>query len=142
MFVIKRFSLPVDFIQFYEVFNLLDFVLDSILRILAGVLAPLSQPQGSLLAVSTDLSLLGWILLYLSLLLDNTTKSDTPVGKRWNWLTGESNIKATGHDVTTGNHRRKFHRRFIHYKQQIDQLDWTKKAVQASTQVQVCTKVY
>lgn len=114
-------------------------ILDATLRVLASVLVPLSQPQGSLLAVSTDLSLLGWILLYLSLQLDNSSKSENSTAKRWNWVTGDMNAKTSGNGVCTGNHRRKVHRRFIHYKQQIDQLDWTKKAVQASTQVQVCT---
>lgn len=116
-------------------------VLDSTLRILAEVLAPLSQPQGSLLAVSTDLSLLGWILLYLSLLLDNSNKTESQSTKRWNWVTGDTNTKAPGNGVCTGSHRKKVHKRFIHYKQQIDQLDWTKKAVQASTQVQVCMNI-
>lgn len=114
-------------------------VLDATLRVLAGVLAPLSQPLGSLLAVSTDLSLLGWILLYQSLLMDSSSKSESQMAKRWNWVTGDTNTKAPGNGISTGSHRRKVHRRFIHYKQQIDQLDWTKKAVQASTQVQVCT---
>lgn len=117
----------------------INFVTDATLRVLAGVLAPLANSQGSLLAVNTDLSLLGWILLYLSLLLDNSGKSENQTNKRWNWVTGDANTKAVNNGVSTGSHRRKTHRRFVHYKQQIDQLDWTKKAVQASTQVQVCT---
>lgn len=113
-------------------------VLDATLRILAEVLTSLNRPQGTLLGVSTDLSLLGWILLYLSLQLDNTNKSDNHSARRWNWVTGDNSARSPDSGVCTGSHRRKVHRRFFHYKQQIDQLDWTKKAVQASTQVQVC----
>lgn len=108
-------------------------VLDATLRVLAEVLAPLSLPNGPLLAVSTDLSLLGWILLYLSQQLDTSNKSESQTGKRWNWVTGDNNSKISGNNVYTGSNRRKAHRRFIQYKQHIDQLDWTKKV---STQVQ------
>lgn len=45
-------------------------VLDATLKVVAQVLSPLAQAQKALLGVTVDLTLLGWLLMFLSLQLD------------------------------------------------------------------------
>ena len=110
-------------------------VLDATLRVIAQALLPMSQSQGSLLAATVDLSLLGWLLLFLSLQLDMTKSQNT---SRWEWVTGEMAGKAINENINS-NRRKKLHGRFLQYKEQLHNLDVTHKVVQTSTQVQVCT---
>ncbi|XP_044731226.1 baculoviral IAP repeat-containing protein 6 [Chrysoperla carnea] len=99
---------------------------------------------GLLLASKTDLTLIGWFLLYLTLSLDSI-KFDGSTGliisSRWDWLTVESTQKYSQQNsqrmnstnMVADGYRKKLHNRFLHYKQQLDNLDYTQKAVNAST---------
>lgn len=109
-------------------------VLDATLRVIAEVLLPLAQNRQSLLAVCIDLPLLGWLLLFLSLQLD-MSKGSLQSATRWDWVTGEMAGKAAD---AGSSYKKKLHKRVLQYKQKLENLDWTHKVVQSSTQVQVC----
>lgn len=110
-------------------------VLDATLRVVSQALLPITQSQKTLLAVTVDLPLLGWLLLFLSLQLD-LCKGSQQNSNRWDWVTGEMAGKNSS-DNLSSNYRKKLHKRFIQYKQQLDNLDFTHKVVQTSAQVQV-----
>ncbi|KRT83410.1 hypothetical protein AMK59_4811 [Oryctes borbonicus] len=110
-------------------------VLDATLRVVSQALLPMTQNQKTLLAVTVDLPLLGWLLLFLSLQLD-LCKGSQQNANRWDWVTGEMAGKSSS-DNLNSNYRKKLHKRFIQYKQQLDNLDFTHKVVQTSAQVQV-----
>ncbi|KAK5648597.1 hypothetical protein RI129_003489 [Pyrocoelia pectoralis] len=107
-------------------------VLDATLKVIAQVLLPLAHNRQSLLAVSIDLPLLGWLLLFLSLQLD-ISKVSLQNATRWDWVTGEMAGKST---ENMGSYKKKIQKRVLYYKQQMQNLDWTHKVVQSSTQVQ------
>lgn len=109
-------------------------VLDATLRVVSQALLPMAQNQRSLLAVTVDLPLLGWLLLFLSLQLD-LCKGSQQNANRWDWVTGEMAGKNSPDNINS-NYRKKLHKRFIQYKQQLDNLDFTHKVVQTSAQVQ------
>lgn len=110
-------------------------VLDATLRVIVEVLLPLVENRQSLLAVSIDLPLLGWLLLFLSLQLD-INKSLLQNSNRWDWVTGEITGKSNESPGTV--YKKKLHKKVLHYKQQMDNIDWTHKIMQTSSQVQVC----
>ncbi|KAK9728572.1 Inhibitor of Apoptosis domain [Popillia japonica] len=107
-------------------------VLDATLRVVSQALLPITQSQKTLLAVTVDLPLLGWLLLFLSLQLD-LCKGSQQNSNRWDWVTGEMAGKNSS-DNLSSNYRKKLHKRFIQYKQQLDNLDFTHKVVQTSAQ--------
>ncbi|XP_017776572.1 PREDICTED: baculoviral IAP repeat-containing protein 6 isoform X2 [Nicrophorus vespilloides] len=108
--------------------------LDSTLRVIAETLQPMNDHRKGLLGVSVDLSLLGWQLLFLSLQLD-LSKGSLQNSTRWDWVTGEMG-GGKGNDSVHSNYRRKLHKRFLMYKQHLDQLnmDYNQKVVQSSAQ--------
>lgn len=63
-------------------------VIDAALRVLYDTLKPVLQSRKSLLAVTIDLPLLSWQLMYLSLQL-SLCKSSAGSTNRWNWVLGE-----------------------------------------------------
>lgn len=109
-------------------------VLDATLKVIAQVLAPLAQLKNTLLAVTVDLTLLGWLLMFLALQLD-LARSSVSGSTRWDWVSGEMSGKNNVENTSSGL-RKKLHKRFMQYKQQLDNLDWTQKIVQSSVQVQ------
>lgn len=109
-------------------------VLDATLKVIAQVLAPLAQPKSTLLAVTVDLTLLGWLLMFLALQLD-LARNSVASGTRWDWVSGEMAGKGNVENSNSGL-RKKLQKRFMQYKQQLDNLDWTQKIVQSSVQVQ------
>ncbi|KAK4884383.1 hypothetical protein RN001_000654 [Aquatica leii] len=106
-------------------------VLDATLKVIAEVLLPLARNRQSLLAVSIDLPLLGWLLLFLSLQLD-MSKVSLQNATRWDWVTGEMAGKVT--ENVGSAYKKKLQKRVLQYKQQLENLDWTHKVVQSSTQ--------
>lgn len=109
-------------------------VLDATLKVIAQVLLPLAQPKNALLAVTVDLTLLGWLLMFLALQLD-LARSSMSGSARWDWVSGEM-VNKNNVESTSSGLRKKLHKRFMQYKQQLDNLDWTQKIVQSSVQVQ------
>lgn len=111
-------------------------VIDAGLRVVSQALSSLTGDRSNLLAVSVDLPLLSWLLMYLSLQLD-LSKSSLQSATRWDWVFGEIVGKANAESTKIGNRRKCFKR--IN-KQQIDNLDAAQKLVQSSAQVQVCSR--
>ncbi|XP_025829165.1 baculoviral IAP repeat-containing protein 6 [Agrilus planipennis] len=107
-------------------------VVDATLRVIAEVLVPLAENRQNLLAVSIDCPLLGWLLLFLSLLLD-MNKGMLPNATRWDWVTGE--IAGKTNDTSGSSYKKKLQKTYL-YKQQLKNLDWTQKVCHTSTQVQ------
>lgn len=105
-------------------------VLDATLKVVAQTLAPLAQSRKSLLAVSVDLPLLGWLLMFLSLQLDLGRQS----GGRWEWFVGEMSGR-NGAEAGAGSSRRKVHQK-RNWCPKYGNLDWTHKFMQGA-QVQV-----
>lgn len=112
-------------------------VLDATLKVIAQLLEPLNQQnKKTLLAMSVDLTLLGWLLLFLSLQLD-LSKGALPNSSRWDWVTGEMDGKIN--DGSGPGPKKKSSKKVSQYKQQLDNLEFTHKMVHNSAQVQVCT---
>nr|XP_022908652.1 baculoviral IAP repeat-containing protein 6 isoform X2 [Onthophagus taurus] len=117
-------------------------VLDATMRVISQALLPLANDRRSLLAVTIDLPLLGWLLLFLSLQLD-LCKGTSQNATRWDWVTGEMAGKSSNESLSSSC-RKKLHKRFIQYKQQLGNLDFTHKefthkVVQTPVQVQALT---
>lgn len=110
-------------------------ILDATLRVISQTLSPLAQSRKALLAVSVDLPLLGWLLMFLSLQLDLGRRN-----ARWEWVVGEMGAgpKAGTEKEGEGMSKRKLHKRLLSFHQH--NLDWTHKIVQNSApgQVSVC----
>jgi baculoviral IAP repeat-containing protein 6 len=112
-------------------------VIDAGLRVVSQTLSPLiNGDRRNLLAVTIDLPLLSWLLMYLSLQLD-LSKSSLQSATRWDWVFGEIVGKANAESSKIGSRKKCFKR--IN-KQQIDNLDAAQKLVQTSAQVQVCSR--
>lgn len=109
-------------------------VLDATLKVLAQCLSPLAQSRRSLLAVAVDLPSLGWLLMFLSLQLD-LSRGMSANAARWDWVVGEMGGRAA--ESTSVGFRKKLHKKFLQYKQHLDNLDWTHKVVHNSAHVQV-----
>ncbi|KAL1493780.1 hypothetical protein ABEB36_009469 [Hypothenemus hampei] len=77
-------------------------VIDAALRAVYNTLKPIEQGKPFLLAVNVDLSLLSWLLMYLSLQL-TSGKEDNG---RWDWVLGEMSGKVNG-DTAKNNARKK-----------------------------------
>ncbi|XP_021713190.1 baculoviral IAP repeat-containing protein 6 isoform X2 [Aedes aegypti] len=98
-------------------------VIDAILKSLATLLAPLSQNSASGLNIwcNTDLNLLGWILLFLSVCLDDGMadgKKDQS-NIRWDFMSGETDMVKARLNMGSGGLRtltRTFKKRFLQSK--------------------------
>lgn len=110
-------------------------IIDAGLRVVSQTLSPLTDNRQNLLAVSVDLPLLSWLLMYLSLQLD-LSKGSLQSATRWDWVFGEIVGKANAENSKI-NSRKKCYKRMN--KQQIENLDAAQKLVQSSAQVQVCS---
>lgn len=119
-------------------------IFDPILRTLCSLLQPLIKSQGLLVAAKTDLGLIGWLLLYLSLSLDSIKfdmEESSGFSSRWDWLTTDASVNRLPQNYSRSNpatavdgYRKKLHKHFLQYKQQLHTLDYTQKHVQASQQ--------
>ncbi|XP_063908314.1 baculoviral IAP repeat-containing protein 6 isoform X4 [Zophobas morio] len=107
-------------------------IIDAGLRVVSQTLSPLTDNRQNLLAVSVDLPLLSWLLMYLSLQLD-LSKGSLQSATRWDWVFGEIVGKANAENSKI-NSRKKCYKRMN--KQQIENLDAAQKLVQSSAQVQ------
>lgn len=101
-------------------------ILDATLKVIAQVLQPLAQSKHTLLAVTVDLTLLGWLLMFLALQLDLARSSVAGASTRWDWVAGEMVGKMNAENAGSGL-RKKLHKRFMQYKQQLDDVDWSQK---------------
>ncbi|XP_065072528.1 baculoviral IAP repeat-containing protein 6 isoform X2 [Ochlerotatus camptorhynchus] len=98
-------------------------VIDAVLKSLATLLAPLAQNSASGLNIwcNTDLNLLGWILLFLSVCLDDGMvdgKKDQS-NLRWDFMSGETDMVKARMNMGNGGLRtltRTFKKRFLQSK--------------------------
>ncbi|XP_053681780.1 baculoviral IAP repeat-containing protein 6 isoform X2 [Sabethes cyaneus] len=98
-------------------------VIDAILKSLATLLAPLSTNTSNGLNIwcNTDLNLLGWILLFLSVCLDDgmsESKKDQS-NMRWDFMSGETDMVKARLSMSNGGLRtltRTFKKRFLQSK--------------------------
>ncbi|XP_046485616.1 baculoviral IAP repeat-containing protein 6 isoform X2 [Neodiprion pinetum] len=126
-------------------------VIDAMVRTLGRLLAPLSYAQG-LNTSRLDTTLIGWVLLFLSVCLDTTVTQpvaqeennekykDQALSTRWEFIQGESAMQRkfvnASRSSASRSYRRKLQKRLMHHKQQLQNLEQAKKALNASTQVQ------
>jgi baculoviral IAP repeat-containing protein 6 len=112
-------------------------ILECILTLLTRLLAPLStNGYQSFQQTNTgqlDLSLIGWVLLFLSKSLDSVrlsacddferTAREREAGSRWNFIHGEAGLHANKFSsrlsATSKFYRRKLQKRLMHHKQQL-----------------------
>ncbi|KAJ8947753.1 hypothetical protein NQ314_008553, partial [Rhamnusium bicolor] len=80
-------------------------VIDAALRVVSNTLQPLFHNRKSLLAVTVDLPLLSWLLMFLSLQL-SLSRSPSSSMNRWNWVLGEM-VGKTNVDNSKNNNRKK-----------------------------------
>ncbi|XP_069689782.1 baculoviral IAP repeat-containing protein 6 isoform X2 [Periplaneta americana] len=126
-------------------------VLDSVLGTLTRLLSPLTSHESGFLRAEMDLSLIGWILLFLSVCLDvsgtpcsteemadKSKDKDQGVTSRWDFIQGEvamqRRMATTSRCNASRSYRRKLQKRLMHHKQQLEDLEAAKKAFHASTQ--------
>lgn len=123
-----------SFSNFYRVFILLTYlgrksiqlntcrtiVLDAILKTIANLLAPLSNDYDNHLRIwrNTDLTLLSWLLLFLSVCLDDNNDKKDNINPRWDFMSGDI-VKArlTMSNSNSRSFSRSFKKRFIQNKQ-------------------------
>ena len=98
-------------------------VIDAILRSLATLLAPLATSGASGMSIwcSTDLNLIGWILLFLSVCLDDGTEGRKDQNNmRWDFMSGETDMVKARMNINNSGLRtltRSFKKRLIQTKQ-------------------------
>ncbi|KAG5670331.1 hypothetical protein PVAND_000606 [Polypedilum vanderplanki] len=95
-------------------------VIDSILKTVATLLAPLSNNYESRLGIwrNTDLTLLSWLLLFLSVCLDDNNEKKDNLNPRWDFMSGDI-VKArlSISNSSSRSFSRSFKKRFIQNKQ-------------------------
>ncbi|XP_076667240.1 BIR repeat containing ubiquitin-conjugating enzyme isoform X2 [Andrena cerasifolii] len=124
-------------------------MIDAMVRTLGKLLAPLSNAQTS----STnrlDVTLIGWVLLFLSVCLDtiaipppsleaNSEKTrEQGLLSRWEFIQGESAMHrkygSANRSPASCSYRKKVQKRITHQKQQVQDLRQAKKALHTSSQ--------
>uniref|UniRef100_T1IPT5 Dual E2 ubiquitin-conjugating enzyme/E3 ubiquitin-protein ligase BIRC6 n=1 Tax=Strigamia maritima TaxID=126957 RepID=T1IPT5_STRMM len=131
-------------------------VVESIVSLLEHLLLPLVKRRTEFVRGILDLPLIGWVLLFLSVCLDNgaagiadgqeiskggSKDKDNAIGmsNRWDFIQGEvamlrnrsSNSKSPANRL----YKRKLQRRLMHHKQQLEEIEQVKKELLASAQV-------
>ncbi|XP_043273976.1 baculoviral IAP repeat-containing protein 6 isoform X1 [Venturia canescens] len=127
-------------------------VVDAMVRTLGRLLAPISNGQAASASNNLDTTLIGWVLLFLSVCLDTTAQQmpsleensdkskEQGVSSRWEFLQGESAMQrkfvSASRSSASRNYRRKLQKRLMHHKQQMQDLEQAKKVYQTSSQTQ------
>lgn len=98
-------------------------VFDAILKTIAQLLAPLSTNFDNRLGVwrNTDLILLSWLLLFLSVCLDDSSEKKDNGNPRWDFMSHEADIvkaRLSMNNNSSRNFSRSFKKRFLSSKQQ------------------------
>ncbi|XP_044597131.1 baculoviral IAP repeat-containing protein 6 isoform X2 [Cotesia glomerata] len=122
-------------------------VIDAMVRTLGRFLIPMSDYQPSN-AAQLDISLIGWILLFLSVCLDTATtyytysdengkSKEHGISSRWEFLQGELAMQRkyvnASRTNASRNYRKKLQKRLMHHKQQLHDGDPGKKYIHVST---------
>ncbi|XP_052766452.1 baculoviral IAP repeat-containing protein 6-like isoform X2 [Mya arenaria] len=132
-------------------------IMESLLVMLARVLSPIfsqthgvTSPSGHL-----DLTLIGWILLFMCRNLDNTVATNVNVeeqgaaaaastsrksqgsnlSNRWNFIAANSNVKSNlSKNQSVRQYRKSLHKRLLHHKQKLMDIEHMKKNFLSSEQ--------
>ncbi|XP_063984704.1 baculoviral IAP repeat-containing protein 6 isoform X2 [Diachasmimorpha longicaudata] len=120
-------------------------VVDAMVRTLGRLLLPLSNGQST--ASRLDTTLIGWVLLFLSVCLDTTAthsscsddnndkSKEQGVSSRWEFLQGESAMQrkyvSANRSSASRNYRKKIQKRLMHHKQQLQDIEQAKKGTQS-----------
>ncbi|XP_034941309.1 baculoviral IAP repeat-containing protein 6 isoform X2 [Chelonus insularis] len=122
-------------------------VIDSMVRTLGKLLVPLSSDQPFNVA-RLDTTLIGWVLLFLSVCLDTTANhgsgsedndknKDQGISSRWEFLQGESAMQRkyvnANRSSDSKNFRRSLVKRYMHRKPQLHEIQLGKKFIQVSS---------
>lgn len=96
-------------------------VIDAILKTIATLLAPLSSSSDSRLGIwrNTDLILLSWLLLFLSVCLYDNNEKKENTNPRWDFMSGESDMVKARLSMNNSNSKtisRSFKKRLIQHK--------------------------
>jgi baculoviral IAP repeat-containing protein 6 (apollon) len=94
-------------------------VIDSILKTIANLLAPLASRENHLgVWRNTDLVLLSWLLLFLSVCLEDSSEKKENSSPRWDFMSGDM-VKArlTTPNTSSRSFSRSFKKRFVQNKQ-------------------------
>nr|XP_033324348.1 baculoviral IAP repeat-containing protein 6 [Megalopta genalis] len=113
-------------------------VIDAMVRTLGKLLAPLSTPPASS-ANRLDITLIGWVLLFLSVCLDTVAipppcsegngekNKDQGFSSRWEFIQGESAMQrkygSANRSVIPCTHHKKLQRRIMQYNQRFQELE-------------------
>ncbi|XP_017761383.1 PREDICTED: baculoviral IAP repeat-containing protein 6 [Eufriesea mexicana] len=123
-------------------------VIDAMVRTLGKLLAPLSNAQTSD-ANHLDVTLIGWVLLFLSVCLDtiaipsaglektNEKTKEQGLLSRWEFIQGESAMQrkyGNAYRSPACSSRKKLQKHVMHHKQQLQELEQAKKAFHTSSQ--------
>ncbi|XP_050487172.1 baculoviral IAP repeat-containing protein 6 isoform X2 [Bombus huntii] len=123
-------------------------VIDAMVRTLGKLLAPLSNPQTSD-TNHLDVTLIGWVLLFLSVCLDtiaipptcleenNEKTKEQGLSSRWEFIQGESAMQrkyGNANRSLTFSYRKKLQKHIMHHKQQLQELEQAKKVFHTSSQ--------
>lgn len=123
-------------------------VIDSILRTIAKILAPISSqynPDGESadnysVSASADLQLLSWLLLFLSVCIDDGIGKKNHSFSRWDFMSGEADMSKarTQSNSSSGrNFARTFKKRFFQNKQQLSNSNLAEKFYLMQAEVSV-----
>ncbi|KAK9296171.1 hypothetical protein QLX08_009734 [Tetragonisca angustula] len=123
-------------------------VIDAMVRTLGKLLAPLSNSQTSD-TNHLDITLIGWVLLFLSVCLDTITIPSTCLeenndktreqgsSSRWEFIQGESAMQrkyGNANRSISFSYRKKLQKHIMQHKQQLQELEQAKKAFHTSSQ--------
>jgi baculoviral IAP repeat-containing protein 6 (apollon) len=113
-------------------------VIDSILKTIATLLAPMSSSFDNRLGVwrNTDLVLLSWLLLFLSVCLDDTSEKKENSNPRWDFMSGDI-VKArlSMSNSSSRSFSRSFKKRFLQNKQGNSNQNIAEKVYMMSEQI-------
>ncbi|XP_016842826.1 baculoviral IAP repeat-containing protein 6 isoform X2 [Nasonia vitripennis] len=127
-------------------------VVDAMVRTLGRLLAPLSSGQTDN-SSRLDITLIGWVLLFLSVCLDTTAVHPTSsednhdknkeqgtrgFSSRWEFIQGELAMQrkfvSSSRSSASRSYRKKLQKRLMHHKQQLQDLEQAKKSFHTSSQ--------
>lgn len=113
-------------------------VIDAILKTISNLLAPISSNPENRLGIwrNTDLTLLSWLLLFLSVCLDDNNERKENSNPRWDFMSGD--IVKARLSTSNGSSRsfsRSFKKRFMQNKQGSSNQNIAEKVYMMSEQI-------
>lgn len=113
-------------------------VIDAILKTIANLLAPISSNYENRLGIwrNTDLTLLSWLLLFLSVCLDDNGEKKENSNPRWDFMSGDMvKAKLSMSNSSSRSFSRSFKKRFMQNKQGSNNQNIAEKVYMMSEQI-------